>query len=101
MGINPSPMFECQKRWLELLLGLRADPIKYCTCKIQDYKAPHCEQDEDVNFDDVDAECIQQQSDIHNSIVMKLVKKVAHRGSTAPDSIAKRFDQKSYTYVSM
>lgn len=29
---------------------------------------------------------------------MELVKKVAHRGSTAPDSIAIRSDQKSHSY---
>lgn len=37
-------------------------------------------------------------ADTHNSILMELVKKVSHRGSTAPDSIAIRSDQKSYTY---
>ncbi|KAL1551526.1 putative CoA ligase ccl8 [Salvia divinorum] len=34
----------------------------------------------------------------HKSIRMELVKKVAHRGSTSPDSIAIRSDQKSHTY---
>lgn len=34
----------------------------------------------------------------HKSIVMELVKKVSHRGSTSPDSIAIRSDQKSHTY---
>lgn len=37
-------------------------------------------------------------SDTPNSILMELVQKVAHRGSTAPESIAIRYDKKSHTY---
>ncbi|KAH6832447.1 AMP-dependent synthetase and ligase family protein [Perilla frutescens var. hirtella] len=36
--------------------------------------------------------------DTHNSILMELVKKVVHRGSTAPQSIAIRSDKTSHTY---
>ncbi|KAL0415213.1 UNVERIFIED_CONTAM: Malonate--CoA ligase [Sesamum latifolium] len=36
--------------------------------------------------------------DTHNSILMELVKAVAHRGSISPDSIAVTADQKSHSY---
>ncbi|KAL8458304.1 hypothetical protein ACS0TY_035974 [Phlomoides rotata] len=37
-------------------------------------------------------------SDTHNSVLMELVKTVAKKGSTSPESIAIRSDKKSHTY---